>query len=65
MVIKAGDTVPNVDLHHGFPPESVNVLEYTKGKKVVLLGLPGAFTPVSLELRTGQTLRYVFYEKLT
>jgi peroxiredoxin len=47
MVIKAGDSVPDVDFDLGFPPEKVNALEHTKGKKVVLLGLPGAFTPVS------------------
>jgi len=28
-----------------FPPKKVNFLEHTKGKKVILLGLPGAFTP--------------------
>jgi hypothetical protein len=49
MVIKAGDKVPNVDIHYGFPPESVNVLDYTKGKMIVLLGLPGAFTTVSFQ----------------
>jgi 2-Cys peroxiredoxin 5 len=45
MVIKAGDTVPSVELDFGFPPEKVNVLDYTKGKKIIILGLPGAFTP--------------------
>lgn len=47
MVIKAEDQVPNEEFHHGFPPEKINVSEYTKGKKVLILGLPGAFTPVS------------------
>jgi len=26
-------------------PEKINVLEQTKGKKVIVVGLPGAFTP--------------------
>jgi peroxiredoxin len=29
----------------GFPPERVNLSERTAGKKTILLGLPGAFTP--------------------
>jgi len=44
--IKAGDKVPkNVDLHFGFPPEKINLAKRVAGKKVILVGLPGAFTP--------------------
>jgi peroxiredoxin len=42
MVIKTGDSVPDVALDIDFPPKKVNVLEHSKGKKVVILGLPGA-----------------------
>tara|TARA_B100000780_G_scaffold249888_1_gene195819 strand:- start:445 stop:732 length:288 start_codon:yes stop_codon:yes gene_type:complete len=44
-VIKVGDTLPSVTLDLGFPPEKVNLLERAKGKNVILMGLPGAFTP--------------------
>jgi 2-Cys peroxiredoxin 5 len=44
-VIKVGDTLPAVTLDYGFPPEKVNLLERSKGKKIILMGLPGAFTP--------------------
>ena len=37
-----GDKLPSVDLHLGFPPKKYNLAEYSKGKKIVLLGLPGA-----------------------
>eukprot|EP00440_Ansanella_granifera_P063105 gb/GFBE01068430.1/.p1 GENE.gb/GFBE01068430.1/~~gb/GFBE01068430.1/.p1 ORF type:complete len:134 (+),score=35.23 gb/GFBE01068430.1/:1-402(+) len=40
-----GDAIPNVGLDEGFPPEKVMLADYCKGKKVVLVGLPGAFTP--------------------
>jgi len=40
-----GDAIPNVGLDLGFPPEKVMLGEFCKGKKVVLVGLPGAFTP--------------------
>ena len=40
-----GDAVPSVELHSGFPPEKINLAEYSKDKKMILLGLPGAFTP--------------------
>ena len=44
--IKVGDNVPkNVDLHFGFPPEKIDLAERVAGKKVILVGLPGAFTP--------------------
>jgi len=42
---KAGDLIPNIKLDKGFPPEKFHLREYCRGKKVVLLGLPGAFTP--------------------
>jgi len=43
--VKVGDTIPAVSLHKGFPPEMVKLDEFCKGKKIVLVGLPGAFTP--------------------
>lgn len=43
--VKVGDAIPNVSLDKGFPPEKVSLPEFCKGKKVVLVGLPGAFTP--------------------
>mmetsp|Transcript_61604 Transcript_61604/g.190833 ORF Transcript_61604/g.190833 Transcript_61604/m.190833 type:complete len:129 (+) Transcript_61604:96-482(+) len=42
---KVGDAIPNIGLDKGFPPDKVPLAEYCKGKKVVLVGLPGAFTP--------------------
>mgnify|MGYP000219861036 CR=1 FL=1 len=55
MTIKAGDKLPagklmestEFDASNGcpMPPKEVDVLEAVKGKKVVIFGLPGAFTP--------------------
>ena len=44
-VIKAGDTLPSITLDFGFPPEKINLLERSTGKNIILMGLPGAFTP--------------------
>jgi 2-Cys peroxiredoxin 5 len=45
-VVKAGDKVPSIAIDHGFNPiEAVNLADRVKGKKVVIMGLPGAFTP--------------------
>mmetsp|Transcript_20006 Transcript_20006/g.54532 ORF Transcript_20006/g.54532 Transcript_20006/m.54532 type:complete len:202 (-) Transcript_20006:206-811(-) len=40
-----GMPIPNIGLHKGFPPEKVMMGDFCKGKKVVFVGLPGAFTP--------------------
>mmetsp|Transcript_11301 Transcript_11301/g.26600 ORF Transcript_11301/g.26600 Transcript_11301/m.26600 type:complete len:200 (-) Transcript_11301:43-642(-) len=40
-----GMPIPNVGLHKGFPPEKVMLGDFCKDKKVVIVGLPGAFTP--------------------
>jgi len=46
MAIKAGDKVPSVTLRYLTPegPKGVSSEEFFGGKKVVLFGLPGAFT---------------------
>jgi len=42
--VKIGDPVPNISLDESFPPTPFNLSEFCKGKKVVMVGLPGAFT---------------------
>jgi len=43
--VKVGDPIPDVKLDLGFPPEKFDLAGFAKGKKIVLVGLPGAFTP--------------------
>eukprot|EP00929_Paragymnodinium_shiwhaense_P093345 TRINITY_DN5348_c0_g2_i1.p2 TRINITY_DN5348_c0_g2~~TRINITY_DN5348_c0_g2_i1.p2 ORF type:complete len:136 (+),score=27.90 TRINITY_DN5348_c0_g2_i1:58-465(+) len=43
--VKIGDNIPAISLDDGFPPEPFPMADYCKGKKVILVGLPGAFTP--------------------
>jgi len=45
MPPKVGDTLPSVDLFEGNPGGKVNLAELGKGKKIVVFGVPGAFTP--------------------
>jgi hypothetical protein len=40
-----GDQLPSVDLHLGFPPTKHNLADFAKDKAILLVGLPGAFTP--------------------
>jgi hypothetical protein len=46
-VIQVGDTFPkDVSLHQGFPPTIIPVSDYiAKYQRVIVVGLPGAFTP--------------------
>jgi len=45
-VIKVGDKIPAITIDEGFNPiGKVDMAEACKGKKVIILGLPGAFTP--------------------
>jgi hypothetical protein len=43
--VKVGDKVPPAVLHFGFPPQKVFLPSYAANKKMILIGLPGAFTP--------------------
>jgi len=48
MAIKEGDKVPSVTLQHmtADGPKPISTDEFFKGKRVVVVGVPGAFTPV-------------------
>jgi peroxiredoxin len=44
--VEIGYKIPeDIELHKGFPPEKVNLAKYIAGRNVILVGLPGAFTP--------------------
>jgi len=43
--INVGDSIPSIELHHNFPPEKIDLADRLANKNVVLVGLPGAFTP--------------------
>jgi peroxiredoxin len=53
MTIKIGDTIPDANLSESIefgdacplPPKPVSVAEAVKGKRIVIFGLPGAYTP--------------------
>ncbi len=40
-----GDKLPSIDLHLNFPPQKYNLADFCQNKKIILVGLPGAFTP--------------------
>jgi len=40
-----GDQLPSVELHTGWPPQKHNLAEFAADKSLIVLGLPGAFTP--------------------
>lgn len=44
-LFKVGDPLPNVELFEDAPNNKVNIADMVKGKRVVIFGVPGAFTP--------------------
>lgn len=44
-LLQAGDKLPSVELYENNPTIKVNLSDITKGKKVVIFAVPGAFTP--------------------
>nr|KAF6279514.1 peroxiredoxin 5 [Pipistrellus kuhlii] len=49
--IKVGDAIPSVVVFEGEPGNKVDLAELFKGKKGVLFGVPGAFTPGCSKIR--------------
>ena len=49
--MQVGDPLPSVDVHEGNPDNALNVKELFAGKKGVLFGVPGAFTPYCSKVR--------------
>lgn len=46
LAFAAPAKIPSVEVMQGFPDvETINVAEYCSGKNVIIVGLPGAFTP--------------------
>merc|ERR1712127_778047 len=45
MPINVGDKIPSVVLFEDSPANKVDIAELTAGKKTVIFGVPGAFTP--------------------
>lgn len=45
MPVQVGDKIPDVDLYENTPANKVNLAELSAGKRVILFGVPGAFTP--------------------
>lgn len=45
MSVKVGDTLPDALLHENTPQTKIQIADAIKGKKVIIFGVPGAFTP--------------------
>jgi len=63
--VKVGDKLPSIDLHQGFPPNKINLASYATNKSIILVGLPGAFTPTwsSRQVPSYQELQNTLKEK--
>ena len=62
VVYQVGDKLPNVDLFDGTPQNKVNLPKLVSGKKVVIVGEVGAFTPCCTKVYVTLTklIIYIF-----
>ena len=44
-VVQQGSPLPEIELQEGAPDKNVKLTDIFKGKKGILFGVPGAFTP--------------------
>lgn len=51
MIFKVGDKLPSVDLFENTPTDKVNLAQVAPGKKIIIFGVPGAFTPGCSKVR--------------
>jgi len=51
MIFKVGDELPAVDLYENTPVDKVNLAKVASGKKIIIFGVPGAFTPGCSKVR--------------
>lgn len=45
FLFQVGDKLPSVDLFEDSPANKINTGDLASGKKVIIFGVPGAFTP--------------------
>ena len=43
--VQQGETLPSVELQENTPANKVNIRDLFKGKKGIIFGVPGAYTP--------------------
>ena len=44
-MVAVGDKIPSVILNENSPDTKIDISEFCSGKKIVIFGVPGAFTP--------------------
>jgi hypothetical protein len=59
--IQVNQKLPMVDLHFGFPPQLINSALYASNKNLLILCLPGAFTPTYVPFWALKCVHLIFY----
>lgn len=63
IFFKVGDKIPSVDLFEDSPANKINTGDLTSNKKVIIFGVPGAFTPGCSKVSTNIYLAIVKKKK--
>lgn len=57
-MFQEGDSIPNVNLYEDNPTNAVNLAGIAANKKIIILGVPGAFTPGCSKVKRIKFLNY-------
>lgn len=61
MTFKVGDKLPSVDLFENTPADKVNLAQAATGKKIIIFGVPGAFTPGCSKVKLFLKINRLFF----
>ena len=57
-VAQQGSPLPEIELQEGAPDKNVKLTDVFKGKKGILFGVPGAFTPGCSKVRRDVAIAF-------
>ena len=58
---KIGDKIPSIDLFEDSPANKINTGDLASNKRIIIFGVPGAFTPGCSKASIAKNCVYFYY----